>query len=260
MKSSCVLMYHGICAGRVPSSIVGTDDPSYVVSPEAFLAQLLYLHESGFDATSLQRYLGGSQSRKAVVITFDDGNKSDAAVALPLLKRLGFAATFYITTSWIGRPGFMTEADIKSLDEAGMEVGSHGHTHTYFDEMSVPALTSEVNLSASILQGILGKPVCSLGAPGGRLHPMLAEVAGDAGITSISTSQPGLFSPAANHMAVPRMPVKQNTTVDDFQRMVCGDITYYGKQAIRSAVLTSAKRFFGNRRYERLRAKLGARS
>src|SRR5690606_30011996 len=120
MKNSCVLMYHGVCAERVPSSTVGTDDPSYVVSPEAFLAQLLYLHDGGFHATSLQRYLEESLSRKAVVITFDDGNKSDATVALPLLKRLGFTETFYITTSWIGRTGSKTEADIKSLDEAGM--------------------------------------------------------------------------------------------------------------------------------------------
>lgn len=253
-------MYHGICVEPVPSPMVGTDDPSYVISPDAFLAQLHYLRDSKFEATSLQRYFAADRSRKTVVITFDDGNKSDIAVALPLLKRFGFTATFYITTSWIGRPGFMAEADIRGLDEAGMEVGSHGHTHTYFDEMSVHALTSDVNLSVSILQSILGKPICSLGAPGGRLHPRLEEVARNAGLTSISTSRPGLLNPFGNRMAVPRMPVKRDTTVDDYRRMVCGDSSYYGKHAVRSIVLTSAKRILGNRRYEQLRAKLSARS
>ena len=32
-----------------------------------------------------------------VVLTFDDGNKSDFTYVAPLLKQYGFGATFYIT-------------------------------------------------------------------------------------------------------------------------------------------------------------------
>src|SRR5690606_30026857 len=113
---------------------------------------------------------------------------------LPLLQRLGLTATFYVTTAWIGRPGFMDEDDIRRLDDAGMEVGSHGHTHAYFDEMSVAMLKAELARSLSILQGILDKPVQALGAPGGRLHRRLAEIAKAAGICSVGTSRTGLFA------------------------------------------------------------------
>ena len=34
---------------------------------------------------------------RLVVLTFDDGNKSDATYVAPLLKRCGFGATFFIT-------------------------------------------------------------------------------------------------------------------------------------------------------------------
>ncbi len=40
--------------------------------------------------------------KKSVIVTFDDGHESDYTLALPLLRKFNFKATFFITTDWIG--------------------------------------------------------------------------------------------------------------------------------------------------------------
>ena len=66
---------------------------------------------------------------RLVVLTFDDGNKSDVEFVAPLLKRYGFGATFFITDhSWgLGflkdKKTFLPWDEIRKLHEAGFEIG-----------------------------------------------------------------------------------------------------------------------------------------
>lgn len=69
---------------------------------------------------------------KTVVLTFDDGVASHATVVAPLLKKLGFGASFYICDF----DGFNTRKDwyltwdqIKSLSDDGFDVGNHTKGH-----------------------------------------------------------------------------------------------------------------------------------
>jgi len=66
---------------------------------------------------------------KLVVLTFDDGNKSDIAYVAPLLKRHGFGATFFITEG-LGflkdKKTFLTWDEIPKLHEAGRSVYKAG--------------------------------------------------------------------------------------------------------------------------------------
>ncbi len=69
---------------------------------------------------------------KTVVLTFDDSVASHATVAAPILKKLGFGASFYICDfdrfntrkDW-----YMTWAQIQSLAGDGFEVGNHTKGH-----------------------------------------------------------------------------------------------------------------------------------
>jgi peptidoglycan/xylan/chitin deacetylase (PgdA/CDA1 family) len=189
-------------------------------------------------------------------MTFDDGNLSDYSVALPMLQRCGYTATFYITTDWIGRPGFLSKSDIRCLHDEGMEIGSHGHTHMYFDDMTTESLTEELTTSVNILSDIVGNSIGTLGAPGGRLHPHLGTIARKVGIKTIATSQIALLHAGTNLFAVPRVPVGHAITLEEFRKITGGDAIYYHRQKIRKAFLNGAKRLFGNKRYESLRAKL----
>ena len=66
---------------------------------------------------------------RLVVLTFDDGNKSDITYVAPLLKRYGFSATFYITEGLGSRERRLTWEEIKRLHEDGFEIGNHTGSH-----------------------------------------------------------------------------------------------------------------------------------
>ncbi len=69
---------------------------------------------------------------RLVVLTFDDGNKSDVTFVAPLLKRYGFSATFFITEGLEflnDKRRCMTWEEVRSLHEAGFEIGNHTRSH-----------------------------------------------------------------------------------------------------------------------------------
>lgn len=100
----------------------------------------------GFTKTELDAYRSEKEpvrkeipSQKLCVLTFDDAMKSQYETALPILKELGFHATFFIAekeASPMG-PGFedksvyMTWEQIREIAEAGFEIGNHSWHHIF---------------------------------------------------------------------------------------------------------------------------------
>jgi peptidoglycan/xylan/chitin deacetylase (PgdA/CDA1 family) len=70
---------------------------------------------------------------RTVVLTFDDAVKSHRTFVAPLLKELGFRATFFVTHRWMeDRENFMTWAEIAEIHKMGFEIGNHSWTHGNF--------------------------------------------------------------------------------------------------------------------------------
>lgn len=73
------------------------------------------------------------------VLCFDDALKSQYDIALPLLKKYGFGATFFIAEKQAGPmgPGFedkqvyMTWEQIKEIEASGFEIGNHSLHHVF---------------------------------------------------------------------------------------------------------------------------------
>ncbi len=95
-----VLTYH-----RVSESVGGTDCGSSDVvdaNPRSFERQIAYVaeHCSFVGIDDLERHARGEGLRpNPVFITFDDGYRECHDVALPILRRYGARATFFIATS-----------------------------------------------------------------------------------------------------------------------------------------------------------------
>src|ERR1051325_9802613 len=72
---------------------------------------------------------------KLVVLTFDDAVKSHRTFVAPLLKELGFGATFFVTHKWMDdHTKFMTWEDISEIHQLGFEIGNHSWTHSDFSQ------------------------------------------------------------------------------------------------------------------------------
>ncbi|MCX5647700.1 MAG: family 78 glycoside hydrolase catalytic domain [Planctomycetota bacterium] len=84
---------------------------------------------------------------KLVVLTFDDGAKSDVAFVAPLLKRYGFGATFFITEGLkflSDKQHTLTWEEIRKLHDAGFEIGNHTRSHPNMATLSREQIVAEV--------------------------------------------------------------------------------------------------------------------
>jgi peptidoglycan/xylan/chitin deacetylase (PgdA/CDA1 family) len=81
---------------------------------------------------------------KLVILTLDDAVKSHRTFVAPLLKELGFRATFFVTHRWMDdTEHFMTWDDIAELHRMGFEIGNHSWTHPNFAEPATAARVPE---------------------------------------------------------------------------------------------------------------------
>ena len=59
---------------------------------------------------------------RLVVLSFDDGNKSDITYVAPALQRLGFGATFFVSEGLgFGGPQRLSWDDVRQLDQMGLK-------------------------------------------------------------------------------------------------------------------------------------------
>jgi peptidoglycan/xylan/chitin deacetylase (PgdA/CDA1 family) len=153
-----ILVYHSVAVlhpDEVPRR------RAYNVEPPVFEAQMQMLRDEGYTVISLSALadalVGGPPvPARAVVITFDDGWRTQFENAFPVLARMGFTATFFVFTAPIGRdPRFMTWADLRAMQSAGMSIGSHSRTHPYLTRSH--SLTMEIVGSRKDIERVLGR-------------------------------------------------------------------------------------------------------
>lgn len=140
----------------------------------------------------------GKQGLLGAGITFDDGNLSDSRYALPLLLEAGLRAHFFITAGWTGeRAGFMSSAELRELQVAGMTVGAHGWSHKLLTACSDAELRVELVDARTRLEDAVGAPVDTMSLPGGRYNRRVLEACQAAGYTAVFTSEPKTFDESA---------------------------------------------------------------
>jgi peptidoglycan/xylan/chitin deacetylase (PgdA/CDA1 family) len=193
---------------------------------------------------------------KDVVFTFDDGGVSFLTKAAPILEKYGFKGVFFISTEYIGTPGFLTAEQVKALEERGHVVGSHSHSHPeIFTKLSKEEVREEWLKSYEILQSILGKKDLPMSIPNGYASKIIMQEAIDCGFTDIYTSQPttkiGSFQ---KHNVIGRYVVHDNMTTGDVLRIV-NSKGYRLKMAAKWHVLNIVKGLLGSS-YDTLKAKV----
>ena len=132
--------------------------------------------------------------RYPMQITFDDANDTDVRIALPALKKAGLSADFFVPTGQIGRPGYLSEGDIRSMRAVGMRFGSHGSAHIEWTKVSNDEIAKDVSGSIEILSAILGEQITDVAVPFGECDLRVMRVLRSLGVKRVYTSFRGRTS------------------------------------------------------------------
>jgi len=245
------LMYHEL---ELPGRPLCQSEPGYVryiLLAHDFQAQMERLKLAnwrGVSVTSALRF----QDTHNVAITFDDGCETDLLTAAPILHKLRFGATFYVTAGFVGRRGYMSPAQLRELSSLGFEIGCHSMSHAYLGDLDDAGLYREIVEAKLLLEQTLGKPIEHFSCPGGRYSRRVIEVVRDAGYHSMATSQAYANSPSTNSFELGRIPVMRETTLSAFEQLYRGHALW--KVSLQNTARDGAKRLLGNSFYDRVRS------
>jgi len=251
-NATVFLMYHEL---ELPGRALCQSEAGYVryiLSADQFadqMQQVSALHLHGVSVSEALKFSG-----HAVCITFDDGCETDLLVAAPLLKRCNFGATFFVVSGFVGRPGYLSQLQVRELAALGFEVGCHSMTHPYLPDLDDAGLHYEITEAKTVLEQILGKSVEHFSCPGGRYDSRAMRVAKAAGYATVSTSVPHANTTGTDRFSLGRVAITRGIKSSEFQPLCRGESLW--KLHVRGELRNGAKRLLGNTVYDRLRSSL----
>jgi peptidoglycan/xylan/chitin deacetylase (PgdA/CDA1 family) len=223
----------------------------YVVPASDFQQHMETLASQGWRGRNVTQSVG-SFGEKSICITFDDGCETDLISAAPLLNKLGFEATSYITVEYLTKGGYMSHAQVRELHAAGFEIGCHSLTHPYLTDVGDARLHDETQVAKDKLEQIAGVRVDHFSCPGGRLDARVTHAVKQAGFRTMATSRTGVNFSTTDSFALARVAILNGMSSDGVLRISQGKglaVTRIQERA-RDAV----RRVFGNTVYDSLRA------
>lgn len=135
--------------------------------------------------------------RRGVVVTFDDGNRSDVEIGLPALHSRGIVATFFIVAERLDQPGYLTRDEVRELSNAGMTIGFHGLRHHSWRSLSDHELRDELEGGRSMLEDTVEQPVTEASCPFGEYDRRVLRHLRRLGFQGVYTSDGGTTRPGA---------------------------------------------------------------
>lgn len=199
-----VLMYHSLQYD--PSN----PNNSARIKAEDFAAQMKWLHDNGYTALSLDQLYQGFSSgsgfpQKSVVLTFDDGYNDLYTNGYPVLRQYGFAATVFMISGDVDKPGYLTSDQLKVMSADGVDVQDHTVTHPYLDKLSYNSQYKELGDSRTALQGITGGTVQYVAYPYGHFDANTLKAAQALGYRMGFKMDGGWAAVGGNLLEIPRV-------------------------------------------------------
>lgn len=248
-----VLMYHDVLTELDVSGDTFKSVPPYGVDARAFEEQLKLLADSGYKSILFEELESVLPNQKYVILTFDDGLAGNFKLALPILKKYGFRAVFYVIAGSVGKPGYMTWDELKTLSGSGMSVQSHTLNHESLETLSMDTVNHELRESRKIIEKKLGSTVNSISFPHGSYNARIIKAAFDNGYTFICTSDMVVNSDFSAKPAVfGRIAVKWTLDIRQFAKLISFNRYIFLKHRTIKNSKTLIRSMLGIRNYGRL--------
>lgn len=117
--------------------------------------------------------------RKVLALTFDiSWGEAQAVPIVELLQQKGVKkATFFLSSPWA-----QAHPDIvKKIVDAGYEIGSHGHKHENYSQLTDEDIRRQIRTAHTILTETTGHAPTLLRLPNGDFDKRVLKIAGDLG-------------------------------------------------------------------------------
>ncbi len=219
-----VLCYHQV---RPLTARDAAQDRTYIVPPRVLDAQMGALERAGFTAVSADDVAahmaeGKPLPRKPVLITFDDASAGQYTRALPILRRHGFKATFFVMTVVLGKPGWLTRGQVRALDRDGMEIAAHTWDHHAVPDYAGEDWRVQITEPTAELEAIVGHKLDVFAYPFGEWNAAAFSHLREQGFR-IAFQLAGKLDPAAPMLTVRRVLVGPDVRGAELLRMIRQD-------------------------------------
>jgi peptidoglycan/xylan/chitin deacetylase (PgdA/CDA1 family)/TolA-binding protein len=175
-----ILVYHNFSKTRAEKMTLSEDD---------FDTQMKYLKQNNYHVISLDQLMDfldykAPLPEKSIVITFDDAWRSAYDIAVPILIKYGFTATFFVYTDFIGGGKALSWKDINDLSKTGFDIQCQTKTHR---NLSIPkknesfkayfnAIEMEVTYPKKLFKKMLNKDCRYLAYPYGETNNIVIAI------------------------------------------------------------------------------------
>ena len=203
-----VFIYHRFDDSRFPSTNISSRD---------FQAHLEILHRQGFTVLTLGQIIdrikrGENLPQRCAAITVDDAFRSFLTGGWPLLKKIGFPATLFVSTDLVGGGDYLDWDELKTLRDQGVELGNHSASHAYLldrskDEDWRARVRADISRAQRAFESNLGFTPRLFAYPYGEFSPELVELVRQAGFDAAVGQQSGVLTPEQDLFRLPRFPM-----------------------------------------------------
>jgi peptidoglycan/xylan/chitin deacetylase (PgdA/CDA1 family) len=213
------ILFHGV---GTPQREMEPDEERYWVSEDRF-----------------RNILDELAAMSRVRISFDDGNLSDAEIALPALLERGLRADFFVLAGRLGAKGSLDDDGVRELARQGMNIGSHGMLHRPWSQLDRHTCHDELVTARERISAIVGADVDTAACPLGRYNRRVLVSLRRLGYRRVFTSD---RRPARhNAWLQPRYSVLATDTVSTVRQIVLGRRPL--PQRVRASAVGLAKRW-----------------
>src|ERR1700731_2674529 len=210
-KSAVILAYHSVQPHKFSA------EDNFNVMPQTFEKQMRYL-ASHYQVLPLAHVValiktGRRIPHRTCVITFDDGRRDNLEIALPILKELNLAATFFVITSHADAPddNYFGWEEIQMSARHSIGIGSHTHTHQRLTKCPTEDVRAELSISRARIIAKVGDSFVPFAYPFGDLDQRVCAEVRRSGYDCAVSTRAAFVHHGSDLFALPRIQIDQSS-------------------------------------------------